>query len=308
MIGLVAATVTTVIGGEVPLVMAIGLLLVFGFLLAFPALLPVVPDRLYVGPMTLRGIAIMILVVLTVLVALPSIPFNLFVVGGNAVPGDGGVEVGDYTVTYERNVTPGQQLIVGPDGDVDEEAVPLDTRQSGLIVVNDNREIWTVMEPTAVIAHEGNVTVEIGGFDWREEIYVDRTGWDVVGNESAYVVDLTVDGETTRSFASNPVRASATIDGQAIEVDPTADAFLLRVIENGDMIGEGEIPDVNETTSVGDIEFSTEVVESDDANDSPGNEDESVRLFASVDDTGYSSQNGKRTLTRQSNFSRKFSE
>ncbi|NUB91692.1 rhomboid family intramembrane serine protease [Haloterrigena sp. SYSU A121-1] len=287
-IALVAAIVATVTVGEAPLGPTIGLLLVGGFVLALPALPPVVPDRVYAGPVTRRGVAVATLVAVTVLIAAPSVPFNLLVVGDDTVPGDGGVEVGDYTVTYERNVTPGQQLLVGPDPeDVDEEAVPLENRQSGLIVVNADREIWAVVEHTAVIAHEGNATIEIGGFGWRETVRAERTGWDVVGNESAYAVDLTVDGETTRSFASDSVRASATIDGRAIELDPTDDAFLLRVTDDGDAIGEAEVPDVNETTSIGDVEFSTAVVESDDADDSDGTdtEAESVRLFASVDDT-----------------------
>lgn len=285
-VALVAATVATVTIGEEPPASTIGPLLVAGFVLALPALPSVVPDRVYAGPMTRRGVAIAALVVLTVVVALPSVPLNLIVVADDPVPGDGGVEIGDYTVTYERNATPGQQPIVGPDPeDVDEGAVPLETRQSGLIVVNEDREIWTVAERTAVLAHEGNATVEIGGFGWRESVRADRTGWDVVGNGSAYAVDLTVDGETTRSFASEPVRTSATIDGRAIAVDPTDDAFLLRVTDDGDAIGEAELPDVNETTSVGDVEFSTAVVESDAADDGIGTEDESVRLFASVDDT-----------------------
>ncbi|MDS0475664.1 rhomboid family intramembrane serine protease [Natrinema sp. 1APR25-10V2] len=282
-IALVAATVVAVTGGATPLGLTLGLLLGGGLVLALPALPAVVPDLIYAGPLTYRGVAIVLLVGLTVLVALPSVPLNLVVVEADAVPGDGGVAVGDYTVTYAENATPGHQLITEPEPDaVDAEAVPLESRQSGLLVVNEEREIWTVVERTAVLAHEGNATVEVGGLDWRESVHANRTGWDVVGNGSAYVVDLTVNGETTRAFVSAPVQSSATIDGRAIAVAPTADAFVLRVLTDGAVLGEAAIPDVNETTTVGAVDFVTEVVERDE---SPGNNDDRVRVVASVDDT-----------------------
>ncbi|WP_265110558.1 rhomboid family intramembrane serine protease [Halosolutus halophilus] len=296
-VGLVGAAVAGVVLDEIPLARTLGPLLVVAVVLAVPALLPFVPDRVYAGPVTRRGAAIALLIVLTGLVALPSIPFNLLVVGGDAVPGSGGVEVGGYTVTYEENATAGQTPIVGPDpDDVDEGGGALDVRQSGLIVVSDDREIWTVVEREAVLAHEGDATVELGGIGWRESVEATRTGWDVVGNESAYAVDLTVDGETTRSFASAPVRAGATIDGHAIDVDPTDDAFLLRVTSDGDAVGDAEIPEVNETATIGPVEFSTERAANgegdadggsgDDGEGDDGDaDDERVRVFASIDDT-----------------------
>ncbi|MFC4544436.1 rhomboid family intramembrane serine protease [Halosolutus amylolyticus] len=294
-IGVIAGIVAGVVRDDVPLAPAVGASLVAAVVLALPALPPIVPDRIYAGPVTRRGAAFALLVGLTVLVALPSVPFNLLVVGSDAVPGSGGVAVGGYTVTYEENATPGQTPIVAPD-DVDDDEELLDVQQSGLFVVNDNREIWTVGERAAVIAHEGTASVELGGIGWRETVHAERTGWDVVGNDSAYVVDLTHDGETTRSFASDPVRAAATIDGHAIDVAPTDDAFLLRVTSDGDLVGETEIPAVNGTATVGDVQFATERPETDDGDGSGGDDtagndtdgdaaDERVRVFASIDDT-----------------------
>ncbi|WP_246999384.1 rhomboid family intramembrane serine protease [Halosolutus gelatinilyticus] len=244
----------------------------------------ILPARVSAGQIR-RGAVLAILLSVTVLVALPSVPLNLFVVGADAVPGSGGVDVGGYTVTYEEDAASGQRPIVDP-GDLDEEEAVLQPTQDGLIVVNSDREIWTVAERADVIAHDGTASVELGGIGWRETVEAERTGWDVVGNESAYAVDLTVDGETTRSFATDPIRAGVTIDGRAIAVVATDDDFRLRVLDadNGSVVGETLIPEVGETGSVGAIEFSTEELEND-SGDGGNGDDPTVRVFASSNGT-----------------------
>ncbi len=266
---------------EAPVVAA-GALLVAVVVLAIPVVPTVLPDRIYAGPMPRRDAAVVILVVVTVLVALPSVPLNLLVVDDDTVPGSGGVDVGEYTVTYEQNATAGQQPIVDPG--FEDGTEQFEPQQDGLIVVDGDRELWTIAERQDVIAHEGTATVHLGDIGWRESIHAERTGWDVVGNESAYAVDLTVGNETTRSFATDPVRASATIDGQAIEVDANDSAFLVRVTDDGELSDTVAVPEENETASAGDIEFATERV-AVDADGVSTEDDERVRLFASTDDT-----------------------
>lgn len=247
-------------------VAAIGPLLLLAVLLALPALPALVPDRFRPGPVTRRGAAAGVLAVLTVLVALWSVPLGLLVVGEEAVPGSGAVEVGDYAVTYEENATSGHVPAVAV-GDPERFA----TEQSGLIVVSDDREIWTVAAHERVVAHDGNATVHVGGIGWRTAVEANRTGWEVVGNGSAYVVDLTVEGETTRSFESAPVRANARIEGHAIDLVPADDGFRIRLRRDGSTVAEAPIPDVGETTAIGDLRLSTEEV------------DDAVRVFAESD-------------------------
>jgi hypothetical protein len=253
--------------GEVdaPLLPAAGLLVVLGALLALPALPSLVPDRWFSGPVTRREAAIACLCALTLLVALPSLPLGLVAVGDGAVPGSGGVAVGDYTVTYEEDAPSGQDSLLDLE---DDEAS--DARQSGVIVVSDERELWSVAVSQEVLEHEGRETVEVGGVGWRESIHVDRTGWEVLGSEPAYVVDLEHDGETTRSFGSEPARVNAQLDGHAIDVVPADEGFLLRVSDDGSTVGEAPIPDVGETATVGEVEFSTAEV------------DGNVRVFATT--------------------------
>lgn len=259
----------SVITAGLPLALTVGTLVLFAGLLALPALPPVVPDRWgwISGPVSRRRAAAVCLAVLAVLVAVPSVPLGLFAVGDDAVPGSGGVDAGDYTVTYEEDVTSTQTSLI----DLGDET-PVDVEQSGVIVVSDDREVWTVEVHEDVLEHTGEERVEVGGIGWRETVRVERTGWEVVGGESVYAVDLAVDGETTRSFESDPVRAEARIDDYAIDVVPTDEGFLLRVSRDGST-DEAPIPNVGESTTVGDLRFSTEEVEG------------SVRVTAETDGT-----------------------
>ncbi|MDG5817763.1 rhomboid family intramembrane serine protease [Natronococcus sp. A-GB7] len=245
-------TVGLLVSGQ-PVLFGLGTVLLVAALLALPALPSVVPDRVLSSPLSRRQTAIACLGVLTLLVAVPSIPFGLTVVGDDAVPGAGEVEVEGYAVTYEQNATIGQDSIVDVDG-----ANESETRRDGVVLVNADREISTVTVRSDLLEYAGEGSVDVGGFGWRETIAVERTGWDVTGNETAYAVDLEVDDETTRSFVSDPVRAHATVDGQTFHVVPDDEAFLLRVTEDGTDVGETAIPSANETATVGDLQVSTE--------------------------------------------------
>ncbi|WP_306056286.1 rhomboid family intramembrane serine protease [Natronococcus wangiae] len=258
-IGFLAGTAGVLLEDQ-PLLLSLGTLLLFSVLLALPALPPVVPDRWLSDPVSRRQAAVICLAALTVLVAVPSVPFGLTVVDDDAVPGSGEVDVGNYAVTYERDARLEQRSVV----DVGDEDATAERPQDGVIVVNDDREIATVAVRSDLLEYEGEQSVHVGGFGWRETVHVERTGWEVVGNETAYAVDLEVDDETTRSFASDPVLTRTTVDGHAISVVPTDDAFLLRVTEDGDEVGEAAIPAADESTTIGDLRFSTEDVDGPD--------------------------------------------
>ena len=230
--------------------------LVIGGLLAIPAVPPLLPDRLFSGPVSRRQAAIVCLAVVTLLVAIPSIPVSLITVGEDAVPGDGGVEIDEYTVTYEQDATSGQVPAI----DLGDDDV-LAGEQTGVIVVSDEREIWTIGVREEVLEFEGGDTTVVGGIGWHETVHAERSGWEVVGNDSAYVVDLTHDGETTRSFTSEPVRADALIDGQSVVVVPVAEEFRLQILEDGTEVDTIPVPAENETTTAAGIDFTTEPTE-----------------------------------------------
>ncbi len=246
--------------------LAVGLgvatLLFVAVLAAAPAVPPLLPDRVFEGPVTRRGAALGVLVAFSLVVAAPSIPFGLTAVDDTGL--DRGVEVDGYTVAYAENVTPTTTPLVDFGNETQ-----FDSEQSGVIVVNERLEMWTIGERKAMVEHEGNATVVVGGVGWRETVEVERTGWEVLGNDTTYVVDVKVDDETTRTFESDPVRANARIDGHTVEFVPTDDAFELRIGDEG----ETTVPNVGETATVGEFTFETREI------------DGTTRVFVATDET-----------------------
>lgn len=206
--------------------------------------------------------------------AAPSVPFGLLVVNDDPVSGTGEVIVDDYVVTYEDNLTSGHQSVIDLGNETEDGG-----ETSGLLVVSGDRELWTVGERQEAIEFAGNGSVTIGDVGWRETVTAERTGWSVLGNDSVYAVDLVVDGESTRSFESDAARAGTTIDGYEIDVSPTDTGFALHVIDDGEIVGETEIPAVNETASVVDVTFETVEEEEEEA------EERAVRVYATFDET-----------------------
>lgn len=252
------------------IVLSIGVLVVLAAVLAVPGLTVVLPDHVVPTPVSRRHAAATVLVVVTALVALVSVPMGLTVVGDDAVPETNAMAVDDYAVTYAENTTSGQSWVI----DVSEEEDAENGTVSGVIVVNDEREMWTLGVTDELLAFEGEGNVTVGGVDWRETIHVERTGWEVLGNDTVYAVDVARegDGETTRAFTSESASAAAELDGHTVDVVPTDDGFDLEVSADGEDVGTASVPDVGESTSVGDLSFST--VESGDA----------ARVVAATDD------------------------
>lgn len=205
---------------------------------------------------SVRRAAAALLVVVTVLIVLPSPFASLGVVDASSDDGsgaaDGGVTVEDYTVTYAENATSGYRYPFEEVEDVGS------VQRSGVIVVNPDRDIWTLAVRERLLEHDGTANVTVGGVGWRETVDVERSGWDVVGAETAYAVDLTVDGERTRAFHSEPVAAQAQIDGHAFLVEPNGDDFEIAVEHEGDSVDAVAIPAENESARVGEFDVRTE--------------------------------------------------
>ena len=209
-------------------------------ILLLPGATLVVPDILSDWPMTTRRLLFVGLVVITVVIALPSVAGNAVEMDDDAIPGES-VTVDDYHVNYAENVSHGRT----------------GTTESGLIGVSEQRYIWSVAVTEGVLAHEGTETVPLGDIGWRETVEAERTGWNVVGNDSVYVVDLKTDDEEVRSFNSSPSQAAVTLSNSTIKLVPTDDEFLINVTQDGEQAGSTPLPPVNETAAVGTLEFVT---------------------------------------------------
>ena len=258
--GAVSAFVVTDVFTDGSATAGVETVLLLAVILALPGLLVVLPESARLDPITRRHVAVVVLAVLTVVIALPSAVSNVPAVEESA-PGNP-VAVGDYQVTYVDNATDGRRSGV--------RQLPYDDwgTSSGVVVVSEQRHVWSTAVQPSALAHDGSSTVVVGGLGWRETVAVERDGWDVVDGGAAYVVDLTVDNETTRSFVSTRAESDTLVEGHTVAVVPTQDAFQLNVTHNGQQVGEIAMPDTNETATVGDVRFISEnrslYVESDD--------------------------------------------
>ena len=247
---------STLLSDSAP-VAVVGLTLGVAVVLGMPAVPSALPNRLVTGPMSRRAAAMGVLMVVTVVLALPGILSGLTVVGetpGNATTTDdrGAITVNDYTIDYAANASSQQRLAV----DLGPESTP-EVNYTGVVVESSTREFWTVGIREQQLEYSGNETVLVGGIGWREAVTVDRSGWNVLGGETAYVVDLMHDGSTTRSFVSDPVQVPARIDDHRLAVVPTPTEMTVRVT-GPDGTATARLPGENESVAVGGLMLVTE--------------------------------------------------
>jgi membrane associated rhomboid family serine protease len=213
-----------------------------------------VPDR----PDTVRAvprwqIGATILLLCTAAIAGPAVPVNLTTASGDLGGQTEPVEVRGYEVTYAENVPNGMVSVV------DVEAFGETTRvnTSGVIVRNRDRGIWMTAVSKGRSDFAGAATVRVGGVGWRETIRVERRGWNVVGGGTVYKVDLVYGERNVTAYASPPVRAEPVVAGRNVSVEAAPRGFRLNV-SLGNRTATGPVPAVNETTSVGGLEFVNE--------------------------------------------------
>lgn len=219
-----------------------------------PGIPVVVPDRIVATPISSRQLVLFGLVVIVLIVSLPSFVSNAPGMGADPVPGNDSVAVEDYHVTYAEDVPHARTS----------------GNESGVIVVSETRDIWISVVDSKELANSGEETVVVGGFSWRETVTVNRTGWDLTGGDSVYVVDVEDD---TRVFESGQETAGPEIENQTITIVPGDELFSIQVIEDHQIVGEEPMPARNETVTVGDLTFSREP------------DDDGETLFASKDGT-----------------------
>jgi membrane associated rhomboid family serine protease len=183
-----------------------------------------------------------------------AIPVNLTAVGDAGAPGDGpAVEVRGYEVTYAEGVQ--NQKVSAIDVSLFGETTDVTT--SGVIVVNDDREIWTQSVSKGRLAFGGRARVRVGGVGWAEDVRVKREGWSAANGPTAYQVWLRGpdDDEWTHAFASSPATAGPTLANRSVEVVPANGTFYLRLTGDNVTVGTAPIPARNESVRLGPVRF-----------------------------------------------------
>jgi membrane associated rhomboid family serine protease len=199
-----------------------------------------------------RTASLSLTVIVLLVIASMAVPYNLFTVSGGS-PGiteENSVQVRDYTIAYAEEIP--NQYISQIQISVFDETTSVSA--SGIIVVNDQREIWWQEVSKSRLAFDRRVAIRVGGIGWRETVIAKRTTWKVVGNHSVYTVHLEHDDTRDLVFTSHPSRAQLTIADRNVTVIP-GETFSLRVTRNGTTLGQATIPEPEESVSVGGITF-----------------------------------------------------
>ncbi|AGN02907.1 Rhomboid family protein [Salinarchaeum sp. Harcht-Bsk1] len=240
----------------------------FALVLAVPAVAVLAPVTFDAAPTGFQS-TFTVLVVVLVLVAIPATIPNLVTVGDDPVPSDQSIEVDGYSITYAEDVRNQMIPAIELPAVANETAVPT----SGVIVVNEERHIWTTALSKQYLASEGDGSVTVGGVGWRETVHADRIGWTVTGNDTAYAIDLSHGNESIRAYSSPEQRAQPVIENHTVGLVPARDRFELRVYQNNSTVGRSPIPAIGNDTQVGPITFST------------GQSNDLVTIFAIADGT-----------------------
>jgi membrane associated rhomboid family serine protease len=192
-----------------------------------------------------------VLVLCTAAIAGPAVPINLTTPAQGDLPGDADpVTVRGYEVTYAEDVPNGMVSVV----DVEAFGETTQVNTSGVIVRNRDRGIWMTAVTADRLDFTGTTHVRIGGVGWRESIRVQRRGWSAIGGGATYRVRLAYGGETVTAYTAPPARADPVIAGRNVSVVSDPDGFRLNV-SAGSRSATAPVPAVNETISVGGLEF-----------------------------------------------------
>jgi len=174
-----------------------------------------------------------------------AIPFGFASVSGDLPERAETVEVRDYTVTYVEGVE--NEYVSFANDRIYAEGEQI--RSSGVVVISDRRGLWLESVSKQSLAFNGFARVRVGGLGWRETVYANRDGWSLVGNGSAYRVQIWAHGEPRKlAYATGPVRAQPVIAGRNVSIAPVDDGFALRVSRGNVTLGRSRMPGpVNET-------------------------------------------------------------
>ncbi|MFB6300481.1 MAG: rhomboid family intramembrane serine protease [Halobacteriales archaeon] len=213
--------------------------------------------RLLFEQIPVRTAGLLVLLFPALVLGFGSIPLNLTTVADGSVPGDGGtISVEGYTVAYAEDVTNQKVRVINLS--VFGETTQVTT--SGVIVVNEQRNIWTRQISKSRLAFAGTRSVRVGGVGWRQAVIANRTGYSAANGGTAYRVQLKRfgTGKWTHAFASSPATAEPTLAGRNVTVEATSEGFFLNVTRSNTSLARVPVPTGNETVRAGGITFARE--------------------------------------------------
>ncbi|WP_137286918.1 rhomboid family intramembrane serine protease [Halorussus salinisoli] len=244
--------------GESTYVLYRGLGVVFVVALAGLTTVAATADRRPIfGDVSRQQVGLLALLLPLAIMVGVAVPVNLTTVDDGSVPGDGpGIEVEGYNVTYAENV-PNQKVSAI---DVSLFGETTDVTTSGVIVVEEDREIWTQAVSKGRLAFRGRARVRVGGVGWSEVVDVQRRGWSVLNGPTAYQVWLRGpdDDEWTHTFASDRAIAGPTLANRSVAVVPSEGEFDLHVTRNNSTVADAPIPAAGENVTLDGIRFERE--------------------------------------------------
>ena len=210
------------------------------------------PDR----PDTVRAvprwqIGATVLLLCTAALAGPAVPVNLTTASSGDISGQSDpITVRDYEVTYAEDVPNGMVSVI----DVEAFGETTQVNTSGVIVRSRERGIWMTAVSKGRLDFAGTSRVRLGGVGWRETVRVERRGWNAVGGGTVYRVALVYGGHNVTAYTSPSVRAEPVVAGRNVSVEAAPEGFQLNV-SVGNRSVTGPVPAVNETASVGGLDF-----------------------------------------------------
>ncbi|WP_330630550.1 rhomboid family intramembrane serine protease [Halocatena halophila] len=195
------------------------------------------------------GLVVSVLVVL----AFMAVPYGFTSVPAGT-PGfteNSSVDVDGYTIGYAEEV---------PHQYINSVRLPLvgqlaNVTTGGVIVVNQDKELWWPERTTRELAHRGQTTIRIGDVGWQTPVTASRRAWSPVGNRSTYTVMLKSGPTQKLVHTAPPSTASPVIDGRRVRIS-SGNRFSLSVIENGTAIDHTLLPQPNESVTAGGLTFS----------------------------------------------------
>lgn len=207
------------------------------------------PDAVRTLPRWQVGATVLLLC--TAALAGPAVPVNMMTASSGDITGQSDpITVRGYEVTYAEDVPNGMVSVI----DVEAFGETTQVNTSGVIVRSGERGIWMTAVSKGRLDFTGTTRVRVGGVGWRETVRVERHGWNAVGGGTAYRVHLVYGDRNVTAYTSPPARAAPVIAGRNISVKAAPDSFRLNVSYGNRSVTE-PIPAVNETTSIGGLEF-----------------------------------------------------
>lgn len=196
-----------------------------------------------------RQIALLGLIVPILIVGSVAVPLNATTVGEASLPDQTTIEVQDYSITYAENVINRQVSVINISGLGETTQV----QTSGLIVISQDRHVWTTDVSKSRLAFQGLAKAHIGGLGWRETISVRRQGWTLVGNATVYrVIIRPPDGPWRLAYLAPPSQAEPVIENHSVSINVSADGFHL-IATHRNHTFHAPIPEPGNSTRLGDI-------------------------------------------------------